>query len=75
MIIKKLRLKECARDYFLEDVKILKKQLEDAGYSAREVDISYAWENYSSSRCAQWLCLHTPEENVKGILEYFEVEQ
>ena len=76
MIIKKLRLKEYARDDFLDDVKTLKKQLNDAGYNAREVDISYAWESYSGSMCAQWLYLSdNPESNVKNILEYFEVEQ
>ena len=74
--MKKLRLNIYARDDFLEDVNLLENQLKNKGYEASKQDISFAWECFSASRDAQWLCLSDNEEqNVEDILEYFEVEE
>ena len=74
--MEKLRLSVYSREEFLDDVDKLQKQLNNAGYSATKQDISFAWECFSNTQCAQWLCLsNNEEENVKEILQYFEVER
>ena len=71
--MKKLRLCVFARNDFLDDVFELQEQLKRAGYDATQEDISFEWECFSGSQCAQWLFLSKNEEdNVKDILEYFE---
>jgi len=74
--MKRLIYNELARYDFPEDLETLQNQLFDAGYKVRKSDISHAWEHFSGSRCAQWLCLSkSAKQNVEDILNFLEVEE
>ena len=63
-------------DYIFADANTLKQLLQDAGYSVELNDIISAWESYSGSMCAGWLCLsENAQSNVENILNYLEVSE
>lgn len=59
----------------LPDCRILKEQASSMGYNLRLYDAYLAWDAYSDSMCAGWMCVDrdAPEANVVAIMPYLRV--
>lgn len=75
--MKKLQLKETDHDfYYVNDIDRIVKIFADRGYEISASDAVRAWEKYSDSMAAGWMCLDSSDEDVfLNVFCYFkEVE-
>jgi len=72
-MLKKLKVKE-AHDHFeyQNDIDRIVKIFADRGYEISHTDAVRAWEEFSDSMCAGWMCLGTDEEVFHDCFHYFE---
>ena len=57
---------------YTNDIDRIVKVFADRGYEISHEDAVRAWECFSDSLCAGWLCLGSDEQVFKDCFEYFE---
>jgi hypothetical protein len=75
--MKKLKLKDTDHDfYYANDIDRIVKIFSDRGYEITPTDAAHAWELYSDSMAAGWMCLDSLDDDVfLNVFFYFkEVE-
>lgn len=73
-MLKKLKVKKPYNHHFeyKSDISRIVKIFADHGYEISESDAVHAWEQFSDSMCAGWMCLGTDEEVFQDAFYYFE---
>lgn len=72
--MKKLRFKN-PHDYhheYTNDIDRIVKIFADRGYQISHEDAVRAWEEFSDSMCASWMCLGEDDEVFRDAFYYFE---
>lgn len=72
---KKMQLKKLYLPSYGEhhhDCVYLQKNLRERGYDAELTDIQGAWERYSESMAAGWMCFGDIEDDINTLLHYLE---
>ena len=72
--MKKLKFKEQYNHHYeyTDDIERIVKVFADRGYEISREDCVKAWESYSESYAAGWMCLGDDEEIFGGCFYYFE---
>lgn len=73
-MLKKLKFKDrCNHHYgYTNDIDRIVKIFADRGYGISHTDAVRAWEEFSDSMCAGWMCLGTDDEVFSDAFYYFE---
>jgi hypothetical protein len=73
-MLKKLRCKERYNHHFeyKNDIDRIVKIFADRGYEISHSDAVRAWEEFSDSMCAGWMCLGEDDEVFNDAFYYFE---
>lgn len=73
-MLKKLRFKEQYNHHYeyTNDIDRIVKIFADRGYEITHSDAVRAWEHYSESMCAGWMCLGKDDEVFQDAFCYFE---
>jgi hypothetical protein len=73
-MLKKLKVKERYNHHFeyTNDIDRIVKIFADRGYEISHTDAVHAWEEYSDSMCAGWMCLGSDDEVFQDAFGYFE---
>lgn len=71
--MKKLKLKELNDDHFFygNDINRIVRVFADRGYEITASDAAMAWERYSDSMAAGWMCLDEDDEYVFSNAYYY----
>jgi hypothetical protein len=74
LMMKKLKFKEPYNHYFeyKSDIDRIVKIFADRGYEISHTDAVHAWEQFSDSMCAGWMCLGDDDEVFSDAFSYFE---
>lgn len=72
--MKKLKFRKIYNHHFEYQGDILRivKVFADRGYEISETDAVHAWEQFSDSMAAGWMCLGTDDEVFQNVFYYFE---
>lgn len=72
--MKKLRVKQKYNHHFeyTNDIDRIVKIFADRGYEISHQDAVFAWEQFSDSMCAGWMCLGSDDEVFGDAFYYFE---
>jgi hypothetical protein len=58
---------------FPDDVRKIKKSMNEQGFDASDQDIQWAWERYSDECwAAGWVCIVRYEEAAKRVIQYLQ---
>ena len=73
-MLKKLKFKDKYNYHYeyTNDIERIVKIFADRGYEISHTDAVQAWEEFSDSMCAGWMCLGTDEEVFHDCFCYFE---
>jgi hypothetical protein len=73
-MLKKLKVKERYNHHFeyTSDIERIVKIFADRGYEISYKDAVHAWEEFSDSMCAGWMCLGEDNEVFQDAFSYFE---
>jgi hypothetical protein len=73
-MLKKLKVKEKYNHHFeyTNDIDRIVKIFADRGYEISATDAVKAWEQFSDSMCAGWMCLGEDDEVFTDSFYYFE---
>lgn len=73
-MMKKLKFKEPYNHHFeyQSDIDRIVKIFADRGYEISHTDAVHAWEEFSDSMCAGWMCLGDDDEVFSDAFSYFE---
>jgi hypothetical protein len=73
-MLKKLRFKEPYNHHieYTNDIDRIVKIFADRGYEISHSDAIRAWEEFSDSLCAGWMCLGEDDEVFHDAFYYFE---
>lgn len=72
--MKKLKVKQPYNHHYeyTNDITRIVKIFAERGYEISETDAVLAWELYSESYAAGWMCLGEDDEVFRDAFEYFE---
>jgi hypothetical protein len=73
-MLKKLKVKEQYNHHFeyTNDIDRIVKIFADRGYEISATDAVKAWEQFSDSMCAGWMCLGEDDEVFEDAFYYLE---
>jgi len=73
-MLKKLKFKSFRNHHFeyTKDIDRIVKIFADRGYEISQEDAVWAWESYSDSYAAGWMCLGSDDEVFEDAFHYFE---